>query len=73
LVVHPTHRLVKAHGLRATTGHPGQRLDEYLAGRISFGEFDARVQGWGKHLRYADSWGLRRQIVRTSSFRMRIV
>ncbi|MBK7673654.1 MAG: RNA-directed DNA polymerase [Candidatus Accumulibacter sp.] len=44
-VVYPTHRLVKARKVRATADHLGERLDDYLAGRISFGEFDASVRG----------------------------
>jgi len=30
----------------------------------SFGEFDASVQGWINHVRYADSWGLREHVLR---------
>lgn len=71
-LVYPTHRLVKARKLRATTRHLGERLDEYLAGRISFGELDASVKGWVNHIRYADTWGLRRQVFRALRFRMRI-
>jgi hypothetical protein len=70
-VVYPTHRLVKARKLRSTTRHLGERLDEYLAGRISFAEFDASIQGWVNHVRYADSWGLRRHVFRGLRFPMR--
>lgn len=35
------------------------RFDAWCAGRINFAEFDASVQGWINHVRYADSWGLR--------------
>ena len=67
-VVHPSHRLVKARKARSTIRHLGQRLDEYLGGRISFGEFDASVKGWVNHIRYADSWGLRRHVFRGLRF-----
>jgi len=70
-VVHPTHRLVKARKIRATVAHLGERLDDYLGGRISFGEFDASVSGWVNHIRYADSWGLRKQVFRGLRFTMR--
>ena len=70
-VVYPSHRLVKARKVRATTSHLGERLDEYLAGHISFGEFDASVSGWVNHIRYADSWGLRRHVFRGLRFRPR--
>ncbi len=52
-----------------------KRLDEHLAGNlaghISFGEFDASVKGWVNHIRYADSWGLRRHVFRGLRFRPR--
>ena len=70
-VVYPTHRLVKARKVRTATRHLGERLDAYLAGRISFGELDASVKGWVNHIRYADSWGLRRHVFRALRFRMR--
>lgn len=70
-VVYPSHRLVKARKVRATTSHLGERLDDYHAGRISFGEFDASVKGWVNHIRYADSWGLRRHVFRGLRFQMR--
>jgi RNA-directed DNA polymerase len=59
-VVYPTHRKVKARKVRSATKHLGERLDDYCAGRISFAEFDACVQGWINHVRYADTWGLRK-------------
>jgi hypothetical protein len=39
------------------------RWAEYVAGDISFGEFDASVQGWINHVRYADTWGLREHVL----------
>jgi len=70
-VVYPTHRLLKARKVRATVSHLGERLDDYRAGRISFGEFDASVKGWVNHIRYADSWGLRKEVFRGLRFTMR--
>ena len=67
-VVFPDRRLVKARKVRSTLRHLGSRMDDYLAGRISFGEFDASVKGWVNHIRYADSWGLRRQVFRGLRF-----
>jgi RNA-directed DNA polymerase len=40
-----------------------QRFDEWRAGDISFAEFDAGVQGWINHVRYADSWRLREHVL----------
>jgi RNA-directed DNA polymerase len=39
-----------------------RNLDLYQSGRITFAELDAGVQGWINHVRYADSWGLRRHV-----------
>ena len=38
--------------------------EAWRTGRISFAEFDASVQGWINHVRYADSWHLREQMLR---------
>ena len=49
--------------LRCT--HPtrlAERLEAYRAGSISFGELDASVKGWVNHIRYADTWGLRKHM-----------
>lgn len=43
-VVYPDHRRVKAHKVRSSTRHLADRLDDYQAGRIGFGKFDASVQ-----------------------------
>jgi hypothetical protein len=32
-------------------------------GEISFAKFDASVQEWINHVRYPDSWGLRRHVL----------
>ena len=39
------------------------RWQEFCAGSISFAEFDSSVQGWINHVRYADSWGLRKHVL----------
>jgi hypothetical protein len=38
-------------------------MDLYHAGSITFAEFDASVQGRINHVRFADTWGLRRVIL----------
>ena len=63
-VVYPTYRRVKARKVVHATRRLTARLDEYQQGHISFAEFDACVQGWINHVRYADSWGLRRHVLR---------
>ena len=58
-VVYPDHIKVKARKVREASRRLGERYDAWRTGAISFGEFDASVQGWINHVRYADSWGLR--------------
>lgn len=36
---------------------------EYGAGEINLEKVDASVQGWVNYVRYADSWGLRRDVL----------
>jgi hypothetical protein len=68
-VVYPTHRLLKRRNAINFSRRFARNLDEYRAGRISFGELDASVQGWINHVRYADSWGLREQLFATHPIR----
>ena len=70
-VVYPTHRRVKARKVCTATRRLRGRLDDYQAGRISFAELDASVQGWIPQVRFADTWGLRTRLVAQSWFRMR--
>jgi hypothetical protein len=62
-VVHPTHRLLKARKAVEATRHLGERFGAWQSGAISFAEFDASVQGWINHVRYADTWGLRGEVL----------
>ena len=63
-VVYPTHRRLKSRKAVAATRRLSQRFDAWRRGDISFGEFDASVQGWINHVRYADSWGLREHVLK---------
>ena len=63
VVVYPDYRKVKARKVRYATQRLGQRYAAYCAGAISFAEFDASVQGWINHVRFADSWGLRQHVL----------
>ena len=62
-VVYPDHRRVKARKVVNTTRRLQARYEAWRAGEISFAEFDASVQGWINHVRYADTWGLRRHVL----------
>lgn len=63
-VVYPDHRRVKRRNVVNARRRLADRLDDYHAGRISFAEFDASVKGWLNHVRYGDTWGLRRNVMR---------
>jgi len=67
-IVFPSHRMLKARKAREGTQRIGERLDAYRAGRITFGEFDASVQGWINHVRFGDTWGLRRHVLKDIRF-----
>ena len=64
-VVHPTHRLLKRRNAVNFRRRFESNLDAYQAGLISFAELDAGVQGWINHVRYADTWGLRKHLFAT--------
>jgi hypothetical protein len=62
-VVHPDHVRVKSRKVVEATRRLDSRWLMMLDGEISFGEFDASVQGWINHVAQADSWGLRRRML----------
>ncbi|MGB0720962.1 MAG: RNA-directed DNA polymerase [Gammaproteobacteria bacterium] len=62
-VVFPDHRKLKARKAVEATRRLTDRYDAWRAGRISFAEFDASVQGWINHVRHGDTWGLRRHVL----------
>ncbi len=61
-VVYPTHRLLKQRNAVNFTRRFHHNIDLYRAGAITFAELDASVKGWINHVRYADTWGLRRTV-----------
>lgn len=62
-VVYPTHRRVKSRNVVKFSRRFRDRWVEYCAGKITFAEFDASVKGWVNHVRYADTWGLRKHVL----------
>jgi len=62
-VVYPTHRLLKGRKATGATRQLRSGFAAWREGRISFAEFDARVQGWVNHVRYGDTWGLREHVL----------
>jgi RNA-directed DNA polymerase len=62
-VVYPSHRLLKRQNLVNFRRRLKTRLAAYSRGEIEFAELDATVQGWINHVRYGDTWGLRRAVL----------
>lgn len=62
-IIYPQYRKVKARKVHYSTRRLKQRYAAYRAGLMSFAEFDASVQGWINHVRFADSWGLRKYML----------
>jgi RNA-directed DNA polymerase len=62
-VVYPTHRRVKARKVIEATRRLKTQHAGYRAATIGKVDLDASVQGWINHVRYADSWGLRRHML----------
>jgi len=61
-VVYPNFRRLKRRNAVKFSRRLRRNLDLYDAGQISFAELDASVSGWVNHVRYADTWGLRRHL-----------
>jgi len=66
-VSYPDHRRLKARNARRATRRLSARFTAWRAGEISFAELDASFQGWINHVRYADTWGLRREVLRRAA------
>jgi hypothetical protein len=62
-VVYPDRMRVKGRKVVSATRRLSARYEQWHSGAISFGEFDASVQGWINHVRYADSWRLREHVL----------
>lgn len=54
-VIYPSHKRIKARKVVHASRRISERYDAWQQGKISFGEFDASVQGWINHVRYADT------------------
>jgi hypothetical protein len=62
-VIYPDRCRVKGRKVRHAKKRLAGRFEAWQQGEISFAEFDASVQGWINHVRYADSWRLRENIL----------
>ena len=67
-VIFPDRRQVKGRRVRFSAKRIAHRFSDWRQGRISFAEFDACIQGWINHVRYADSWRLRERLLASFSW-----
>jgi retron-type reverse transcriptase len=63
-IVFPKHRRLKRRKGVAYRRRLRAMLALYSAGEIGLDEVTASVQGWVNHVRYGDTWGLRRALFR---------
>ena len=63
-VLYPTHRLLLRRKGINYRRKLYQMVDEVHRGRLPFEQFDDSIQGWINHVRYAQTWGLRRAMFR---------
>lgn len=61
--VYPTHRRLKPRNALHFRRRFKMRLAQMARGEIDFAQLDAGVQGWLNHVRYGDTYGLRRSIL----------
>jgi RNA-directed DNA polymerase len=62
-IVFPTHRRLKRRKGIAFQRRLKALLRRYEAGEIELEQLEASLQGWINHVRYGDTWGLRRAIL----------
>lgn len=63
-IVFPTHRrLLRRSGLHYRR-HLRHLVLLYHQRKISLDDVTASIQGWINHVRYGDTWGLRRAVLR---------
>lgn len=63
-VIYPEKRRLKARKARYATRHLSGRYRDWLDGHISFAELDAAVKGWVNHVSFANTTGLRKQVLK---------
>ena len=64
VVIYPNHSKIKARKVVHASRRLKSQYKAYQNNEIGFLAFDACVQGWINHVRYADSWGLRRHVLK---------
>ena len=66
-IAYPTHRRLKRRNGIQFRRRLQAKLAACAQGEITFEELDASVQGWVAHVRYGDTWGLRRTLLSSIS------
>ena len=61
--VYPTHRKIKRRKVIHFRRKLARLMKEYIQGELLSEQFDASVQGWINHVRYGDTWGLRKSVL----------
>jgi len=61
--IYPDHRRVKSRKVIHFRRKLKTMVSDYSMGKIPISSLHASIQGWINHVRYADSWGLRRSIL----------
>ena len=64
--VYPSHRQLKRRKVNQFRRKLRILLAAYASGQLVFDKLDASIQGWINHVRYADTWGLRRSVLNFS-------
>jgi retron-type reverse transcriptase len=59
----PDHRRVKRRKIIHFRRKLRRLADDYHTGNLAFSKLNASIQGWVNHVRYADSWGLRKAVL----------
>lgn len=61
--VYPDHRLLKTRKAIHFRRKLGSLLKEYSNGLLLFPKLNQSIQGWVNHVRFGDTWGLRRSVL----------
>ncbi|NHZ71799.1 MAG: RNA-dependent DNA polymerase [Aquificales bacterium] len=63
-LIFPTHRRLQQHNGKKFQRRYKRQLRQVAAGRLSYEKLDQSVQAWIAHASHADTWGLRRALLR---------
>jgi retron-type reverse transcriptase len=61
--IYPDHRLLKHRKGMAFQRKLALLVQNYRTAKITFPQLDASIKGWVNHVRFANTWGLRRSIL----------